>query len=134
MGYKVYFFDDKPVAVSTRHGRKMDEIFEWISKDDYKKVKEYVMSFAEEFENPKLLDLDEELGETYKVEYYSQMLKHHKDNTIFNNEKVKIVDHNKDSFNDGKYHPETVQIEYSDGKREWVKTNLLEFPFNVVEC
>jgi hypothetical protein len=41
-----------------------------------------------------------------------------------------VLNH-KDSFNDGKYNPETVQIQYLDGKKEWIETKLLSFPFNL---
>ena len=58
------------------------------------------------------------------------MYEHHKNNAIYKNEKVKVLNH-KDSFNDGKYNPETVQIQYLDSKKEWIETKLLSFPFNL---
>ena len=131
VGYKIYFFDDKPVAVSSQLGRKCTEEIEWISKEDFKTVKDYIMSFAEEFEDsPSIVDLEQDFGTEYKVEFYCQMYEHHKNNAVYKNEKVKVLNH-KDSFNDGKYNSETVQIQYLDGKKEWIETKLLSFPFNL---
>ena len=131
VGYKIYFFDDKPVAVSSQLGRKSTEEIEWISKEDFKTVKDYIMSFAEEFEDsPSIVDLEQDFGTEYKVEFYCQMYEHHKNNAIYKNVKVKVLNH-KYSFNDGKYNPETVQIQYLDGKKEWIETKLLSFPFNL---
>jgi len=131
VGYKVYFFDDKPVAISSQLSRKMYEEIEWISKECYKTVKDYIMSFAEEFEDaPTIVDLQQEFGKTYKVDFYCQMYEHHKNNAIYGSETVKILKH-KNSFNDGKYNPETVQIQYVDGRKEWIETKLLIFPFNI---
>lgn len=132
VGYKVYFFDDKPVAVSSQLGRKMREKIEWISKEDFKNVKDYIMSFAEKFEDePNIVDLEEDFGTEYKVEFYCQMYEHHKNNALYNKQLVKIINH-KDSFYDGnKYNVETVQIQYTNGNTEWIDTKLLSFPFNL---
>lgn len=133
VGYKVYFFDDEPVGVSTRFGRKMDEEFEWISMESYKKVKDYILSFVEVYEpSPPMIDLEQELGDTYKIDYYEQMYEHHKSNAMYNGEKVKILKH-KSSFKDegGIYHPETLQIQCGNGSKIWVEASALDFPFNV---
>ena len=124
IGYKVYFFDNKPVAISRKLGRKMPEEFEWLSKQDYHMVRNYVMTFAQ-YTIP-LADLDEELGEDYKVSFYNQMYKHHLNNAIYNSKHVKIVKH------DYKYLTKTVEIEYPDGNTEWVPINELSFPYNLI--
>lgn len=131
VGYKVYFLDDEPVGVSSQLGRKMDEEFEWISVECYKKVKEYILSFMED-EHPPMVDLEQEFGDTYRIDYYEQMYEHHKANAIYKGEKVKILT-NKSSFKDteGVYHPEMVKIEYSNWSTLWVEMSALEFPFNV---
>lgn len=124
VGYRVYFFDDKPVAVSSKLGRKMSEEFEWLTKEDYYMVRNYVMTFAQYTIH--LANLDEELGESYKVSFYSEMYKHHLNNAIYNSKFVKIVSH------DYKYLTKTVEIEYPDGNTEWVPINELSFPYNLI--
>lgn len=131
VGFKVYFFDDEPVAISSQLGRKQTENFEWISKETYKKVKDHILSYREVQEGePKLIDLEAEISETYKIEFYGQMYDSHKNNAIYDNSSVRIID-NKKSFNDGVYHPETVLIETEFGEREWVEPKLLSFPYNL---
>lgn len=129
VGYKVYFFDDVPVAISTQMGRKCVENIEWVSEQVYKQVKEYVMSF-EDTPKIELADLNQDIGEYYTIDFYEELYTYHKENVIYNNQKVKIVDY-KPSYSDGKYHPETVKIEFENGNFVWVKTNELSFPYNL---
>lgn len=124
VGYRVYFFDNKPVAISSKLGRKMSEDFEWLSKEDYHMVRNYVMAFAQ-YIIP-LANLDEELGESYKVSYYSQMYEHHLNNAIYNSKHVKIVNHRYGDL------ATSVQIEYPFGKRVWVDIDDLSFPYNLI--
>ena len=60
------------------------------------------------------------------------MYEHHKANAIYKGEKVKILK-SKGGWRDTKdgYHPETVEIEYSNWSTLWVEPSALEFPFNV---
>lgn len=132
VGYKVYFYNDKPVAVSSKLGRKQDEEVEWVSKEAYKEVKEYIMTFMEdESDNIILADLEQEFGDDYHINFYCQMYQHHKVTALYKNEQVKIID-KKDSYNDGVYHPETVNIQFFDGKTQWVETKELRFKFNII--
>lgn len=131
VGYRVYFFDDKPVAVSTQSARKSDEKFEWITIEKYNLVKEYVLSFYnEELAGIKILNPDEEHTDTYTINYYSQLLKSHKENALYNNKSVRVIK-NKDSYYDVNklYKPETVCIQFTDGKTEWVEMKDLTFKF-----
>lgn len=124
VGYRVYFFDDKPVAVSSKLGRKMSEEFEWLTKEDYYMVRNYVMTFAQYTIH--LANLDEELGESYKVSFYSEMYKHHLNNAIYNSKRVEIVSYRYGDLTS------TVEIEYSLGKRVWVDIDELSFPYNII--
>ena len=53
------------------------------------------------------------------------MYEHHKNNAIYNNESVKILKNNPNDI------PETVQIQYRNGEKEWIETKLLRFNFNL---
>lgn len=133
VGGRFYFFDGEPVAVSTQFGRKQSENFEWISNEAYFKVKEYILSFIEPPDTIiDLVDLDEEIKTEYSIGYYSQMYSKHKNNAFFDGFKVKVVD-NKDSFNDGTYHPETIKIQFENGTTKWVEPKELTFKINLVD-
>ena len=79
VGFRVYFLDDKPVAMSHQAGRKCDETFEWVSMEAFKNTHSFLLTLLEEEElpTPSLLDLEEELGEGYPVDYVGQLLTKH---------------------------------------------------------
>jgi len=125
VGYRVYFFDDKPVAISSQQGRKWREEVEWVSKECFDKVKDYVLSFVTErnYNITLIEDLEAEIGEGYRIEFYEQLFKHHFDNVVYNNERVKIVDFKEEygqQINNNPYERDTVQIEYENGEKELV--------------
>lgn len=129
VGHKAYFFDGEPVAIGSKLYRKSDEEFEWISKEAYKKVKSYIVSliFLEEDEDDfEWSDLEQEIGDGYKLEFYSQLLQEHKENAILNGEKVKIL------RNDGnEYTCKNVEIQLPNGTKKYVPITDLLFLFNV---
>jgi hypothetical protein len=133
VGYKVYFLDNKPVAVSSQSGRKSVEHFQWVSEEDYKAVIDYVMTFADKLDNLiDIVDLEQEIPDTYKIEYYGQLLSHHKSNAIYNDKKVKVLNYRSAYNANGKYNPEMVQIEDENNTTEWVETKSLLFPLNIL--
>lgn len=75
VGWRAYFLDDELVAVSSQLGRKCDEEFELVP-EKIKILKEYLETLVE---NPlrddyDLINLDEEVGDDYGVEFQSQLL------------------------------------------------------------
>ncbi len=76
VGGRVYFLDEKPVAVSWQSGRKCSEVFEWISQELFNEVHKYIVSLMEPAkpEIISLADLEEDWGIGHKVEYGSQLL------------------------------------------------------------
>lgn len=79
-----------------------------------------------------IADLEEDVGETYRVILYEQMFDYHKNNAIYKGNNVKIIGF-KNSYNDGKYLPETVQIQFENGDTVWIKTDELEFRYNLTK-
>ena len=134
VGYKVYFFDGVPVAISSQLGRKQDENIEWFSKEAYNTVKDYVVSFVVYHDSIAICDMDEELRDSYRIHYNSQQYEYNKAIPTFNKEGVKIVEsHRGTGYNDKRqYEPSLVRIEFADGRTEWVEVKELEFPYNVV--
>ena len=79
VGKKVFFLDDKPVAVSFQDGRKYDEEFYWLGKSQKKAVYQYLLSMPTmpEEDYTDYLDqetLDEEWGDGYTLEFSGQFL------------------------------------------------------------
>lgn len=132
VGYKVYFFDDEPVAVSSQNARKSDEEIEWLSKEAFNKVREYVLTFKVENEPViSLCDPDEEIGDTYKIHYHGQLHGYQKDIPLYKGVNVKIVEFNKGhTHTKTGYEPSLVLIEY-DGTRKWLEIKELDFPYNL---
>lgn len=132
VGFKVYFFDDVPVAISSQSGRKCSENFQWVSKQLYQKVKDYINSFREDDEDSiDLIDEKQYFPETFNIDFHCQMMKYHKDNALYNDQKVKVVGF-KDSYNDGgKYHQEQIEIKFEDNTTKWIQTRELRFPINI---
>jgi len=75
VGYRIYFFDDEPVAFSIQQGRKWDEEFRWFSMDAAEKVRDYVLSFVKPKElSIAFCDINEDIGNTYKIEFASDVI------------------------------------------------------------
>lgn len=132
VGYKVYFFDNKPVAVSSQTGRKMDEKIEWLSKESYKLVKEYVLTFLieQEDESFKLVDLEEEVSEGYKIKFNSQLFDYHKTKVKYYDNDVKIIKLAKDPNKYGI--DQDVLIQFEDKTEKWINIKELVFKYNIV--
>lgn len=75
VGYRMYFLDNEPVAVSTQNGRKSDEQFEWLSEEVFCKVRNYILSIIPKEElNIRLCSLDDDIGDSYKISFNTQVL------------------------------------------------------------
>jgi len=131
VGYKVYFFDDEPVAVTSQLGRKCDEKFEWISKEAYIKVRDYVISFREDVlnDNIPLANMDEDIGDTYKINFNGQLFDYHKEIALYNGKNVKIVELIKDKKNYGT--DSELKIQYENGEIIIINIKELDFPYNL---
>ena len=78
VGWRMYFFDDLPVAISSQINRNGNEEFEWFSKDVALKVRDYLFSSMpqkDDYLNLKICDINGYIGENYqeiwlKIEEY----------------------------------------------------------------
>lgn len=89
VGYRVYFMDDEPIAISSQTGRKSAEEIEFVSLEAAQKVKDFIKSLeCEEEFNPTLADMDEDIAQlTYTVSFSSQLLV---DEGFFDGQPVKV--------------------------------------------
>ena len=137
VGYRVYFFDSKPVAESFQQGRKWNEEIKWVSKECFNEVKDYILSFMEEKEYSIELikDLEAEIAEGYSIEFYEQLYTYHFNNVSYKKKRVKIVDFKEEfatQVDNNPFYMDTVQIEYENGDKELVKLGELTFLFNII--
>ena len=134
VGIRVYFLDNKPVAISNQNGRKSSEDFGFISKEVVKEVRDYLFSLVEEndFTQVDILDgLDDEIPSTYKIEYNSQIL--HK-TALLDGKRVAILKKNFESegYNSPNYF-HTVQIQHENGEKAMINCKLLDFEYNTLD-
>jgi hypothetical protein len=78
VGYRVYFLDDKLLALSYQPARKSDETFTFASKEVKQELKDYIVSLIEvdeeEFEDEFYLNLDKDFGVGYRVGFACQLI------------------------------------------------------------
>lgn len=124
VGTRAYFLDGEFVATSYQKGRKYDEEFEFVSIEVAEKVRDYLLSLLKgqtELNVSIMDDLDEEIEDTYKIEFNEQILHSH---AFYKGEKVKIL--NKRGKNN------EVEIEQS-GVPKKVNCRELDFAFNKLD-
>jgi hypothetical protein len=130
VGYRMYFLDDEPVAFSTQLGRKSDENFKWFNIESAKKVREYLISLinpVNEELNLAVWDINEEVGESFKIEFNAQILS--KDRIKLNGEKVEILERIKNK----PYGIDTeLKIKLQNGDEKHVDIRDLDFGYHVM--
>ncbi len=132
VGGRVYFLDDKPICISWQKGRKGDEKFSWISQESYEQTHKYILSLVEQ-DNKKTIDpidLDEDWGPGYPVDFSSQLLT----DTVFHiptNTYVEVVkkynDHSSEGIKDWRF----VDVKFDDGKVEKIPMSDILVPYEV---
>lgn len=136
VGYRAYFFDDEPVAISSQVGRKCGEDFEWMSKEAYMKVRFYIGTLLEEnVPEPPMIDDNQDIGSTYKIGYHEQLYSYHLKIPIYKGETVEIIEKHKGREHNekGQYEPSLVKIKSNrpHGLELWVVLEELDFPYNL---
>ena len=129
VGGRAYFFDDELVATTWQDARKSSEDFEWVSKDAYKTIRNYLLSLIEENEQSiEIVDLEQDFGVGYPVSYGSQLII---DNVIYKptGETVKVIKKYRDMEDIKKW--KLIQIAYSDGRKEEVGIEDILVPYNL---
>jgi len=105
VGYRMYFLDDEPVAVSLQPGRKSNETFEWFSKEMALRVRDYLISLmSDEILNP--------------------------ERAIYNDESIGILEEIKDANNWGI--GTKLRIKLLSGEEKVVDIKEIDFQFNLV--
>jgi hypothetical protein len=131
VGYRMYFLDDEPVAFSIQTARKNDENIKWFGEEKALKVRDYLISLMtkqEEDLNFELCDINEEIGDSYEIQYNANVINW--SNAMLNKEDVKFIErirYEKDYGID-----KEVKIQLSNGEEKIVNIHELRFKFHLV--
>jgi len=110
VGLRAYFLEDVLVCLTLQSGRKCDEIFEWASVKAQVDVRSYILSLEEEDsfepETENLIDMEEDLGTGYPLEYVGQSLRNE---VSLHGEMVTIIKEDSDGYKN--FHTITVRDE-----------------------
>lgn len=111
VGYRAYFLDDVFVCCSHQGARKSDEVYTWVSVEAKIQVKEYIKSLdtvAIEEEEASLLDMEEDMGDGYPIQYTEQMLRN---KVLYNGGIVEVVRDDGDGYKNC----HTITVKSTDG-------------------
>jgi len=132
VGYRMYFLDDEPVAVSIQQGRKSDENFEWFSKELALKVRDYLIYLISKDEdelNIKLCNINDDIGDSYKISFNNEILNPNK--ATYNGESIEILEEIKDKNNWGI--GSQLRIKLLNGEEKIIDIKEVDFKFNLIE-
>ena len=132
VGIDVIYLNNSPVAVTNQVGRKMDVNIYFLSEEAKNSVKDYLISlYNNQQDCAEYLteeDLNEEMGDYFKIEYSSQVLYK---TAWLNGEQVEITQKPRNLNNNINLH--TVAIKHKDGVEKWVDVRELDFEYCSVE-
>ena len=128
VGINVIYLNNHPVAVTNQIGRKCDVNIYFLSEESKNLVKEYLLSlYSGQQDYSEYLtedDLNEEMGDYFKIEYSSQVLYK---TAWLNGEQVEITQKPRNLNDNINFH--TVAIKHKDGVEEWVDVRELDFEY-----
>ena len=132
VGIDVIYLNNSPVAVTNQVGRKMDVNIYFLSEEAKNSVKDYLISlYNNQQDYAECLtedDLNEEMGDYFKIEYSSQVLYK---TAWLNGEQVEITQKPRNLNNNINLY--TIAIKHKDGVEKWVDVKELDFEYCSVE-
>ena len=128
VGIDVIYLNNHPVAVTNQIGRKWDVNIYFLSEEAKNSVKDYLISlYNNQQDCADYLtedDLNEEMGDYFKIEYASEVLYK---TAWLNGEQVEITQKPR-TMNDN-FNLHTVAIKHKDGVEEWIDVRELDFEY-----
>ena len=132
VGIDVIYLNNSPVAVTNQVGRKMNVNIYFLSEEAKNSVKDYLISlYNNQQDYAECLtedDLNEEMGDYFKIEYSSQVLYK---TAWLNGEQVEITQKPRNLNNNINLY--TIAIKHKDGVEKWVDVRELDFEYCSVE-
>lgn len=129
VGIDVIYLNNHPVAVTNQIGRKWDVNIYFLSEEAKNSVKDYLISLYNNQEEDYVDyltedELNEEMGDYFKIEYASEVLYK---TAWLNGEQVEITQKPRTMNNNFNLH--TVAIKHKDGVEEWIDVRELDFEY-----
>lgn len=129
VGLIAYFWNGEPLAISWQPARKSSETFQFVSVDVANRLKGFIIRLTESNDpDPTLADLDEDLGETYTVQWASELLV---SEALYEGEKVKILPHGHTDYNKPSATWKLVDAEFPNGDVLKVSVENLHIPYHL---
>jgi uncharacterized protein YycO len=129
VGMRAYYLDNNLVAISSQRGRKDGETFEWVSEEAVRDVKNYLKLLLESIDVPfphSIIDMDQEMGEGYHLEFPGQVLSHIHTVGMYNGNKV-TIDSVSPKYRNNHY---SVNIIMNNTTETSVNISDILFPYN----
>ncbi|MNL91040.1 hypothetical protein D3C81_07670 [compost metagenome] len=130
VGYRLYFLDDEPVCFSVQNGRKSEEVFNWFSNGLALKVRDYLISIMpkrkDEF-SVQTCSLEDDIGDSYKISFSSQVLDWGK--ATLNGESIKVLERVRKKPDFGI--DTELKVELNNGEQKIIDLKELDFKFNL---
>ncbi len=128
VGIDVIYLNNHPVAITNQTARKSDVGIYFLSEESKNLVKNYLISLYNNQEDYADYltedDLNEEMGDYFKIEYASQVLYK---TAWLNGEQVEVTQKPRNLNDNINFH--TVAIKYKDGAEKWIDVRELDFEY-----
>ncbi|MGZ3922003.1 MAG: hypothetical protein ACXVC7_17005 [Bacteroidia bacterium] len=125
VGLIAYYFDGELVAGSFQSARKSDTNYEFVSKELAYKVINFIISIIEQEEpNFNIIDENEEIEDTYSLDFGGQILIK---SGFYDDLPCKVV-----KMVEDKYHLyEQIEVKFEDGSNKVIATNNFKIPLSL---
>lgn len=129
VGLIAYFWNGEPLAISWQTARKSSEEFQFVSVDVANRLKGFIIRLTESNDpEPTLVDLDEDLGETYTVNWATELLV---SEALYDGEKVKIFPVYNTDYSKPSATWKLVDVEFPNGEVLKVSVENLHIPYHL---
>lgn len=124
VGSCVYYFDGKPVAVSSQSARKSSTNYLFVSEEAANRVRDFILSLQrQDALDVSLIDPNEEIEDTYDVHFSGQLLT--KDGFV-NGEPCKVINTFRENYTSQK-----VEVQFRDGRKLVTPVRNFKIPLSV---
>lgn len=129
VGLVAYFWNGEPLAISWKPARKSSKEFRFVSVDVANRLRDFIRELtASNDPDPTLADLDQDLGETYTVNWASELLV---SEAFYEGEKVKIFPAGWTDYSQPSATWKLVDVEFPNGEVLKVSVENLHIPYHL---
>lgn len=127
VGLAVITLDGEPVMFSLQTARKNTTSYDFVSKEAYYKMRDFVLSCMspEEVDVP-LADMDEEMDDGYQVSYASQILSKH---VLLDGQKLEVIDRWRGDYSLPSERWGDLTVRMPDGSERKTTVNEVKIPY-----